>query len=487
MYSTGLHGYPSRRDDEGTYVASAWAVQRWHALSHYSYPYDHPPLGWILIALWTWSTHAWERVQFAVTAGREAMVAAHLTSCALMYVLARRLGVRRSLAAGAVVLFSFSPVALAYHRMVYLDNVATVFVLAAFVLALSPTRRLAAHAGSGVCFAAAVLTKETALLLLPALAYQLWQHSDRRSRDFSVALFVVLLAAGAAIYPLYAELKGELLPGPGHASLADGLRFQLFRPGSGEILDTTSVAHGRLLEWMHLDPWLLVGGAVATVAALTVRQLRPLALASLTLLVLLLRTGYLPIPYVIGLLTFAPLMIVGVSEQVWRWCAAPVGRHVRRPGGLSAGRAATALATCTLVVVALLVGPGWVRADARATEVNADSDLVAAERWVLSTMPHGNRVLVTDTLWIDMVRAGWSPGRVIWFYKIDSDPAVKRAYPHGWRDFDYVVSTAEVRASAPELPQVQAALSNSSVIASFGAGGAAVQIRRITLGAGRPS
>jgi hypothetical protein len=47
-----LGGSPQRVDDEGTYVAQAYAVSRLGDLSHYTYWYDHPPLGWIQIAVW---------------------------------------------------------------------------------------------------------------------------------------------------------------------------------------------------------------------------------------------------------------------------------------------------------------------------------------------------------------------------------------------------------------------------------------------------
>lgn len=47
LIGTGITHYPSFADDEGTYVAEAWAVITHGQLSHYTYWYDHPPLGWI--------------------------------------------------------------------------------------------------------------------------------------------------------------------------------------------------------------------------------------------------------------------------------------------------------------------------------------------------------------------------------------------------------------------------------------------------------
>ena len=59
-HAWGMHSSPAPSDDEGTYMAQAWAVQRRGDLAHYTYWYDHPPLGWILIAGWTWVTGAFE-------------------------------------------------------------------------------------------------------------------------------------------------------------------------------------------------------------------------------------------------------------------------------------------------------------------------------------------------------------------------------------------------------------------------------------------
>jgi hypothetical protein len=110
VHGIGYDRFPGRiNDDEGTYATQAYAVQYWHTMAHYTYWYDHPPLGWITIAAYTWATHAFERLPTAVTAGRETMLWAAVTSAALMYLLARRLGFHRVAAAAAVLIFGLSP------------------------------------------------------------------------------------------------------------------------------------------------------------------------------------------------------------------------------------------------------------------------------------------------------------------------------------------------------------------------------------------
>jgi len=172
-----LEGWPGRvDDDEGTYVAQAWAVVYEHTLTHYSYWYDHPPLGWIQIAAFAWITDGFNRVASAVYVGREFMWCLTLVGCVLVYVLCRRLRLRRATAAVAVLLFGLSPIAQYFHRLVSLDNISTVWVLAALVAATSTRRGRGPALRTAICTAIAVLSKETAIIVIPVIVWVLWQH-----------------------------------------------------------------------------------------------------------------------------------------------------------------------------------------------------------------------------------------------------------------------------------------------------------------------
>src|SRR3954469_25152570 len=355
---TGMTRSPMPSDDEGTYVSQAWAVQVHHELAHYTYWYDHPPLGWIQIAAWTWLTDAFHRVGHAVMAGRELMVVATLAAAALTYLVGRRMGMRRAWAAASVVLFAFSPLAVANHRAVLLDNLGVVWMLAAFALALSPRRSLWAAAGSGFCFAAAVLSKETFLVLIVALGYLLWQNCDRRTRAFCITAFATVFGLLVTVYPLYALLKGELIPGGGHVSLIDAIRFQLFsRAPSGSVFAHGTPAHRTVMSWLHLDPWLLAGGVMMLPVGLFVPRLRALGIDIAVEVIAVLRGGYLPGPYVIGVLPFAALLVAGTGD--WAWGGAEsAAAGVRRL--LPWRRVAVAGAAVT---VAVCVGQPWLNGD----------------------------------------------------------------------------------------------------------------------------
>ncbi|TML09380.1 MAG: hypothetical protein E6G41_00210 [Actinobacteria bacterium] len=438
-----LH-WPNAQFDEGTYVSNAWAVQH-GALAPYTYSYGHPPLAWLLIAAWTWVSGLFAGTSYSIDTGRQLMLVVTLASCSLLFILARRLGMGRAFAAAAVLLFALSPVGLFFHRAVLLDNVAIAWVLAAFVLAATPRQRLWAYAGSGACFAAALLSKETTLVLLPALLLAAWQNTDKHTRRYCVALFGSFL--GYAVVQL------------------------VTREATGSLFDPQSQTHAIVTAWLQLDPWLLGLAVVLFPLALVRRSTRAIALAFVIQVVMILRPGYLPNMYVIGLLPFAALIVSGGIEALWRW----------------SGR--LRLATAALVI-ALLVSavPQWARTDNTAMHVQVDGTRRAAERWLADNIGHDKRLIVPDEYWIYLIQHGFDrrpvPGgffsrAVVVYWPLDYDPAVKQRFPDGWRDFDYVVSTQAVRSTLRLTPTTARALDHSVVIAQFGQGDQRIEVRAI--------
>ena len=75
----------------------------------------------------------------------------------------------------------------------------------------------------------------------------------------------------------------------------------------------------------------------------------------------------------------------------------------------------------------------------------------------------------------------------MWFYKLDLDPTVRRHFPHGYRDFNYLVATQVMRALAYQVPQTQQALKHSRVVAAFGTGPERIEVRRIDGSLNRPA
>ncbi|OQR61838.1 glycosyltransferase [Streptomyces maremycinicus] len=484
--------YPALSDDEGTYLAQAWAVQEGRGLAHYTYWYDHPPLGWIQLALLTWIPKLISPESMTVGAMRATMLVVGAVSAVLVYVLGRRLSLPRWAAGLGMVLFGLSPLSVVLQREIFLDNLAVMWTLLAFTLAASPSRHLWHHFGAGVAAATAVLTKETMLFVLPAVFVTMWRHSHRDTRKFALTGAVTACVLIGLAYPLFALLKGELLPGSGHVSLWDGIAYQMTRPGSGFILDQGSGSHGVLRSWLYYDRVLILGGLAGALLLLltwrwsvTARALAGPSLAVAILAVVALRPGgYLPAMYVIQALPFLALVLAGgtagVAHAVLRRRRGPdEGRW--RTGGRYALAAVLALAAGAYVV------PRWYDGDRTAVTADANAPYRAASAWMATEVedPAGTRVLVDDALWLDLVHAGYRPGPgVIWFYKADLDPAVTKTLPNGWRDIDYVVASPTVRRDARDLPQVGAALEHSTPVATFGSGEDRIEIRRIQTDSG---
>jgi 4-amino-4-deoxy-L-arabinose transferase-like glycosyltransferase len=485
VHAIGVFGFPSLADDEGTYAAQAAAV-RGGELAHYTYWYDHPPLGWIQMALLDWLPQRLFPAAHPVAASRLVMVLASTAGAALLYLLARRIGLGRAFAALAVVLAFVSPLAVVLQRQVYLDNVATPWVLLSLVLALDPRRRLAMHLAAGAAFAIAVLTKETSVLLLPVAALVLLRSTDARTRPFSIAGWLSGVAL-IVFYPLTAVLRGELVPGRGHVSLWDAVMFQIVdRSGTGAMWDPNSLSRLALDSWLTYDSWIVIFGLAAAPVCLAVRALRPVGLAvALLTLVALKPSGYLPVMYVIVALPFLGLAAAGAAEVLWHLAHRLAVRAVPQ---LRSTRGVVVQARRVLVGAAALAVAGglawvWTPTLHSVLTTPANNFRYDAEAWVAANVPASSVVLADDVTWVALVDDHVVPrSRALWFYKLDTDPAVRAELPGGWRDVDYVVATDQLRnaiAGDPTLREAASALKESDLVAVFGDGDGRVEIRRV--------
>ncbi len=378
-------------------------------------------------------------------------------------------GLSRPGAAAAVLVFALSPLAVQFGRTVYLDNIAVAWTLAAFAFALSRRHQLASFAAAAVCFGIAVLTKETFLLLLPFLAWQLWRSAHPSTRRYTVSVAGALFALVVSFYIVYALVKNELVPGPDRVSLWDGIAFQLAnRAGSGNVLDGATQAGRSVRGWLQLDPVLSVTAPIAAVLALWVRRLRPYGAALVFLLAVIFKPGYLPVPFVIGLVPLAALLVAGVADAAirhWR------GRWWRWP-----------VRVLSLVVVVLAIGAAgviWPPQLRSLWTYDLDRPLRQAESWVAANVDPGQRILTDDAVWLDLVHDGLPRRDVVWYYKADTDSEVIARAPHGWRDYDYVLVTEGMRHGIGDSAILSRAIGNATQVAAFGSGPAAVQVYQV--------
>ena len=468
-----LTGSPGRFDDEGTYMAQAYAVAEWGELAHYTYWYDHPPAGWLQLALWT-TISGPDFGGNAVAAGRYLMVIVAVITAALLWALARRLEMSRWASAAAVGVFALSPLAISLGRMVYLDNLAVAWLLAALVLVCSPRYRLSAMFGTATCFGIAVLTKETMLLLLPMFAWLVWTRTAPVTRRYALAVFVAVFGVVVSTYVLMAVLRGELVPGPGHVSLWDGIRYLLLeRTAGGGLFDPYSLERRTVNGWFQLDPALPCLAGPVALAALFVKRLRPFAVGLVILTATILRPGHLPAPFILSALPLTALLVAGTGEVALRYLFRTVEQ---RSVGLRRFRVPALAAGALIVSMAVSL---WLPTYHGLLGSDDDASMRQAQQWIEQNVPKTDRLIVDDALWLDLIRDGRDRRNVVWAYKVDTDAQVQGWAPHGWTDYQWVVSTASLRDNMRPTGVYTDAVAHSKPAAIFGSGVERVEVLRV--------
>lgn len=211
VHSYNMFGFPLYLGDEGIYMAQAYAVAKLGSITPYAYWYDHAPAGWILIALWTMVTGGFHTFGTAIDSGRTLMLLLHIVSLVLLFRIVLHLTGNNLAAAIGGLCYALSPLTVVYGRMVLLDNIMIVFVLAGTLLLVNYDGLLWRLFVGSLLIGIGVLSKESALALLPVLIIGVWMLTHAQHRPFARGVWLFGALATISLYPLYAALRGELL------------------------------------------------------------------------------------------------------------------------------------------------------------------------------------------------------------------------------------------------------------------------------------
>lgn len=437
-HALNMWSYPAFTiaDDEGIYASQAISWLHTGALAPYTYSYDHAPGGWIQIAIFYALTGGPAAFGAPIDGARVLMLLFHVGSALLLYRIARRLGASMTAALFVVALFSVSPLAIFYQRMVLLDNIMVFWLLASLALALDARSR-ALIAASGIAFGIAVLSKETAALLAPLLMVLTWHRSGWRG----------LLAWGAAAtlavlpYPLYALSRGELLPvadpylpyvmpndGAARPSLISALLWQLSRPGGGTFSFTNDFFWYVRSDWLWRDVVLLPLGVAAIVlnAYRGLRRRRSLvaAIAALIPCLYLARGGIIFVYYIVFALPFLALNLGLALDAVLRRLEPARSR----------------LLGASLLV--LLLGIYWGRGTlAPLYTQHPDAPGREAAAWIKTYIPSSATIVGRDDL-LALLREpidGPAYPRFEVHWRVVNDRSVPWSFGYDWTQIDYLV------------------------------------------------
>lgn len=434
VHAIGMRHFPLWLEDPGTYLSQAYSVMDRGSLSPYSFFYDHAPGGWIQIALYAWLTNGFNRYESTWDFGSEIMLVAKIVTSILMYCLARRMNVSSPFAAFAVLCFGLCPLNIASTRLLYLDNFAMAWALAAFLLAANPRHSLRAAAGASFCFSIAALSKETILVALPAFIWMMIQNSHSRNR---VKAIVVSAAASAVIfmYPLMALLKGEFFISEDRNGLLKTAMWQLKNrrpsgaiigtdPNTGKFgIDTSTDTYDMFVFWFEKDWFVFAAGSVATIIALIFwKEWRPIAAVPALASVVFFTNSYVPFMHSLMLMPwFCLLFAVALDKTL---SGVKNDKH-RVLGG----------AVVAALVMSVML-PFWAGELRYAMTSSEPSPLRLAREWVRDNVPRDKVLVVHDAIWTDfVVRDNFKEENVVMAFKVDTDPAVCRRV----RKVDYIV------------------------------------------------
>lgn len=431
--------------DEGTYIAEAWAVLRWGKLAHYTYMYGHVPGGWILLAAYMLVTGGPRAFGMPFESGRALMLIMHVAMVPMLYRLARKLGCGAPSAALGVFLFSVSPLAIYYQRIFLLDNEMMFWTLLSLVLLLDSKGRLSRFALSGLFFGLALLSKETDVFLVPAVLYMVWRWRQPHHGRFSVVAWLLPMVSLVSMYPLYAVIKGELVPSgytldilgltirfssAPHVSLLGALLWQADRGGGGLFNLQNMYWFNVRNVWMPKDAVLVLGGmaAVAINLLLGIRSHRILAASLLGLMPLayMARGGIVFQHYILFAIPFFCLNLAMLASFVLN-------------------RLPTHYASLLSVTAALfLFGHYWQTGALQPLyTVQASETGREAIVWVKEHLPPQSVIISQDNFWTDLHEPGLGGGVFPYIEdheQVVSNPAVQYGVFHNdWRTTDYLL------------------------------------------------
>lgn len=450
-HGLNMFGYPARSllEDEGIYISQAWAVLKEQRLSPYSYTYDHAPGGWLLTALWMRLSGGLHSFGDSSNSGRVFMLVLHLLMVVLLYRLARRLECGLVASALAVLLFSISPLALFFQRLLLLDNIMLAGVLLSLNWLFDQRERLSRIIWSGLIFGLAILSKETAVFLIPAMLLIVWHHQRQRRHHGRFALVAWLLPMLMVVswYPLYAALKGELLPAGlslnlflfkietpvNRASLLQTVIWQAQRDGGGFLNPDNLFWQTLRNDWLRRDPLLVTAASLAIVVNLVRgRRYQVALLVGLLGLLPMLYLGRGGIVFNYYILFALPFLCLNLALLL-TWGLSYLPRRLSPVAGL-------ALAGLLVVFHWQALQPFYTTNPSRASH--------QALEWIRQNLNADSLIVTHDTLWTDLRDP--PPGvtafpNLLSHWKVGLDPAVRT-----WllnddpRKIDYLLTTPDL-------------------------------------------
>jgi hypothetical protein len=474
LHSVNMGTAPAPASGEGALVAAGWSIVHLGSAGDATFSSAGPSLAPVHLGAWISATGALGRASSAIAGGREAMLAAHVISIPLVWVLARRSGLARWAAGGAALVFAVSPLAVALYRPVSGAGLAVPWLLAALALASARRPRTLTAVTAGLCLAVAVLTEHRVALVVPAVGWLLWRSSPspRRRRRRLVA---AAAAYGGAWLAVTALVRSGAPEAGGSFGLLD--RIRLVAGDASSAVGTVADGYdGRsVADLIGLDR---IGAGACLVAAIVVPslvpRLRPIGCAFWAFAALVLVSGEPSWTIVVAMVPLGAVLLAAGAQLVWVWhleARLEPGRQAH-PASAAVRRldAAAPLVLSAAAVALLLAVPDWISTHRDVAAADATAPLASACDWVVDNLNDADRVIVDDAIWVDLVESGLAPSLLAGYGAVGAGS--------DWRSYGYIVSTPALR-DASVSPGLASAVASAGEIASVGEGDDRVEVGRI--------
>jgi 4-amino-4-deoxy-L-arabinose transferase-like glycosyltransferase len=483
IQAQNMFHYPYLQDSEGTNISNGWTLVTEGNLSPYTYAYEEPPAGTIMLAGWSVMSNALSQFGTFIDSGRVLMLILHVLTAALIYIIALKLTQSDLAGIAATLVFALSPLAATLQRSVLLDNIMVVWFLLSLSLVLGEHRTLKHYLLSAMFFSLAVLSKGSAIFFLPAFVYTVRLRAHKHHWRFAANLWFTLAILLMSFFPLYAQMKEELFPQGWflggnfpHVSLLERLADR--GPETGTFWNMGSGLSVAIDQWVNIehanaDPILIYGGLICAafvlIMAIDNKQLRVIIAMILALVFKLIIGGPVFTSDIVPLL---PLLAVCVGVVV-----GSLARALTRP--VKSGFVRFAFATVTALVMLYPFGIFDANRLSLYT-VNQVQGQVDAVNWLKEHIP-ANSVVVTDNYAFSELRETFPNAHYYW--KVDTDPAIKFNYlDNDWCQIGYILSTPQVLADINlyHLDLLKTAYDNSELLVTYPNNGWPVEIRRVS-------
>lgn len=469
-HTYNMFNFPRYELDEGTYISNAWAITQ-GAISPYPYGYGHPPLGWIQLAGWIQLTGGFFSFGNALNSGRVFMLLYAVGSALLVYLIVSRMTGSRVAGLLALAIFSFSPLSITYQRQIFLDNIATFWLLLSLYFLVISKSRLVYIVLAGIAFGVCFLSKEVFLIALPGMIYAAWLYTTKFQRKFSLVAFIYAIIALCSTFVLLAALKGELFPYAWHLpwdthphlSILDTFIGQAERGQTG----------GSFIEswntWLDNDPlFILLSIAIPAfnlVYGWWNRKHLMLALLSVCFWLLLIRGGQVLSFYIIPLIATTAIN-AGVALNALLGWAGKLARF-------------DPVRAILLLLVLAVVVPYDIQQTGFRFYQHPTSAQDEAMVWVRDHIPHNSFIVINSYLYMDLHAPGgdgvgdgaiYPHAEVYW--NVAYDPELyNQALEGNWDRIDYIVADSEmlndIKTYGGPMDLIKTALEHSVLRADF--------------------